>query len=110
MVDSKKEFNLAEILSNGSNRKRFKMKRVYIDGYEYYTVNDSLLNYKRAIMLLNDNSMLIERDLFASYLELIILNSILSQIPNHFILHAGVVSLQEKGIVLCGMPIAAKAH
>jgi serine kinase of HPr protein (carbohydrate metabolism regulator) len=36
------------------------------------------------------------------YLLLIIFNSILSQIPNHCILHAGVVSWQDKGIVLCG--------
>ncbi len=103
MVDSQKGFNLVEILSNGRNgNKRLKMKRVNIDFNSYHGDIDTIRGDNREIMILNRTTMILERELLGPYLELIIFNSILSQIPNHFILHAGVVSWQEKGIILCG--------
>ncbi len=103
MVDSQKGFNLAKILSNGRNgNKRLKMKGVNNGCNSYYGDIDTFLSDNREIMILNRTTMILERELLGPYLELIIFNSILSQVPNHFILHAGVVSWQERGIILCG--------
>ncbi|MGH7802422.1 MAG: hypothetical protein ACREOW_17645 [Thermodesulfobacteriota bacterium] len=102
LVDSKSERNLVEIFSKGSNRKRFKMNRVDNNGHTYYAVTDSNLNNKTAMMISNNTSIILDEELWGSYAELIIFNSILSQIPNHFILHAGVVSWKDRGIILCG--------
>jgi hypothetical protein len=110
IVDSKKGHNLEKLFSTGSNRKRFKMNKVDIDGEAYYEVIDSFLTDDRAVMIGNDNSMIINRESLGSYTELIIFNSILSQIQNHFILHAGVVSWKEKGIILCGDANSGQKH
>jgi hypothetical protein len=54
-------------------------------------------------MILKDKTcVILDTDLWNSYAEHIIFNSILFQIPNHYLLHAGVVSWNDQGIVICG--------
>ncbi len=98
IIESDTISNLQDIFLTGSNQRRFKLEKHNC----YYTVIDSFLSDKSTMILKDNTCVILDTELWNSYAEHIIFNSILFQIPNHYLLHAGVVSWKDQGIVICG--------
>ncbi len=98
IIESETVSNLQDIFLTGSNQRRFKLEK----HNSYYTVTDSFLSDKSTMILKDKTCVILDTELWNSYAEHIIFNSILFQIPNHYLLHAGVVSWKNQGIVICG--------
>lgn len=98
IIESETVSNLKDIFLKGSNQRRF---HLYKQNYDYI-VTDSFLSDKPTMIVQNNACIILDLQLWNAYAEHIIFNSILFQIPNHYLLHAGVVSWKNKGIVICG--------
>lgn len=95
IVESDTVSNLQEIFLKGSNQRRFKLD-------SHNAVTDTFLSNKPTMIIKDKACIILDTELWNSYAEHIIFNSILFHIPNHYLLHAGVVSWIDKGIVICG--------
>ncbi len=99
IVESETVNNLQDIFLIGSNKRRFKLEK---EKDNSCTITDSFLSDKPTMIVEDKTCIILDSKLWNSYAEHIIFNSILSQIPNHYLLHAGVVSWENQGIVICG--------
>ncbi|OAD19185.1 Hpr(Ser) kinase/phosphatase [Candidatus Thiomargarita nelsonii] len=103
IVESERVSHLQDIFSKGSNQRRFKLDRLNHRDNSCYAVTDSFLSDNKPTMVVEEKAcVILDSELWNSYAELVIFNSVLFHIPNHYLLHAGVVSWEDRGIVLCG--------
>jgi hypothetical protein len=102
IVESERITHLQDIFSKGSNQRRFKLDRLNHRYNSCYAVTDTFLSDKPTMVVQENACAILDSKLWNPYAELIILNAVLFHIPNHYLFHAGVVSWEDKGIVLCG--------
>ncbi|MEN8220338.1 MAG: hypothetical protein ABFS56_29120 [Pseudomonadota bacterium] len=102
IVESETITNLQEIFLKGSNQRRFKLDSLNHKHNSCNAVTDTFLSDKPTMIVEEKACVILDSELWNSYAEHIIFNSILFHIPDHYLLHAGVVSWEDKGIVICG--------
>lgn len=100
-VDSDSAFNLAEVFRRGSNKFRFCIRAANEEG-GWNGMQDAFLSH-RFVMAFRGNECRFHDPLrWRAYAESVIFHCVLSRLREHFILHAGVVAKEGKGVVLCG--------
>lgn len=102
IIESERVTNLQDIFSKGNNRRRFKLNSLNHRHNSRYAVTDTFLSDKPTMVVEDKVCSILDSELWYSYAKLIISNYILFHVPNYYLLHAGVVSWEDKGIILCG--------
>lgn len=102
IVESENTPPLSEIFLIGNSLNRFRAIKLSNDGSNWYALTDVLLGNRPAMMINVKVSVILDLELWKSYAELLIFNSVLTKIPNHFILHAGVASYHDRAMIICG--------
>ena len=94
--------HLANVFRRGSNRHRFKIEEAAAGEAGFYQVADAFLGYKPVMLIGERTCFFLDDERWRAYAESVIFHTVLSQISDHFVMHAGVVSVNGQAVILCG--------
>lgn len=94
--------HLVNVFRRGSNRHRFRIEESESGDTGFYQVADAFLGYKPVMLIGERTCFFLDHERWRAYAESVIFHTILSHIPDHFVMHAGVVSVEGRAVVLCG--------
>ncbi len=100
IVENAQQKHLVDIFRRGSNRFRFTIRDT--NDPSLYEVADAFLSHTPVMLVGERVCYFLDRERWRAYTESIIFHTVLSRIPHHYAMHAGVVSLNDKAILLCG--------
>jgi hypothetical protein len=100
-VEGREAHHLIEVFKRGSNRYRFSIEGG-TGSTATYTIGDLFLGGKQVMEVGPTDVRIIDTERFQAYTESVVFHTVLSAIPQHHLLHAGVVSYRERGVILCG--------
>ncbi len=92
--------HLVNVFRRGSNRHRFRIEESESGGL--YRVADAFLGFKQVMLVGERTCYFLDPERSQAYAESVIFHTVLSHVANHVVLHAGVVSLNGRAVILCG--------
>jgi hypothetical protein len=102
VVENAKLRHLIDVFTRGSNRVRFTVRGPDADIPYSYAVDD-ILSSSNPVMTVGERVCVIhDRERWRALSESIIFHVVLSQTPGHTAMHAGAISYEGNGIILCG--------
>ncbi len=100
VVENGKIDHLVNVFRRGSNRHRFRIEAESDDGF--FRVADAFLENKPVMLIGERTCFFLDHERWRAYAESVIFHTVLSHIPGHLVMHAGVVSTNGRAVVLCG--------
>ncbi|HCV42803.1 MAG TPA: hypothetical protein DGH68_04925, partial [Bacteroidetes bacterium] len=92
------EINLSRIFQRGSNRHRFTV----VQSEKGEKILDRFLGNRWVMTIRGNSCQILDPDRSAAYAESIVFHTVLSQVSDHYLLHAGAVSKNHRAVILCG--------
>lgn len=93
--------HLVNVFRRGSNRHRFRIEES-LSETGFYQVADAFLGFKPVMLIGERTCFFLDDERWPSYAESVIFHTVLAHIPGHLVMHAGVVSISGRAIILCG--------
>lgn len=100
-IESTVPVDLFTVFTRGSNRHRFRVTPAGVTG-SWFEVKDAFLGNASVMLVEKTRCIILDAERWRAYAESVVFNTLISLVPNHFLMHAGVVSWQNKGVIFCG--------